>query len=72
MGHDYGYLWHLKNMGFKGKTIRVFYANGYAGQAIFVSPDADLVCVMTADSDDWTIYGKEENLFEDSILGCFK
>jgi CubicO group peptidase (beta-lactamase class C family) len=71
-GHDYGYLWHIKNMEYKGREVRVFFANGYQGQAIFVSPDADLVCVITADSNDGQIYGDEENLFESAILGCFK
>lgn len=70
-GHSYGYLWHLKDMQYKGKTVRVFYANGYRGQGIFVSPQADLVCVVTADSPDNSIYTKEEQLFEDDILGAF-
>jgi len=71
-GHSYGYLWHLKDMSFKGKTVKVFYANGYQGQAIFVSPDADLVCVMTAGSQDNLIYSMEENFFEEKLLGSFK
>jgi CubicO group peptidase (beta-lactamase class C family) len=71
-GEDYGYLWHIKNMIWKGRQVSVFYANGYQGQAIFVSPDADLICVITAGSNDGQIYGEEENLFESSILGCFK
>jgi CubicO group peptidase (beta-lactamase class C family) len=70
-GHDYGYLWHLKAMRYQEKPVRVFYANGYHGQAIFVSPEADLVCVMTAESDDRSIYTKEEGLFERDILGAF-
>ena len=68
-GHSYGYLWHLKDMTWKGKTIQIFYANGYQGQAIFVSPDADTVCVMTASSNDDMIYGMEESFFEDNVLG---
>lgn len=71
-GHSYGYLWHIKTMMWKGKPIQIFYANGYSGQAIFVSPDADVVCVMTAGSGDADIYSMEENLFENSILGSFK
>jgi CubicO group peptidase (beta-lactamase class C family) len=70
-GHDYGYLWHLKSMKYKGHPVRVFYANGYQGQDIFVSPDADLVCVMTAGSDSNDIYSMEEGLFETDILGSF-
>ncbi len=70
-GHDYGYLWHIQNMTFHGRTVKVFYANGYMGQDIFVSPDADLVCVMTADSQKTQIYTMEEHLFEDYILGSF-
>ncbi len=70
-GHSYGYLWHIKTMTWKGKAIQIFYANGYSGQAIFVSPDADMVCAVTADSTDNLIYGMEENLFENEILGAF-
>lgn len=71
-GHSYGYLWHLKDMHYKKGPVPVFFANGYKGQAIFVSPEADLVCVMTADSPDDTIYTKEEQLFEDNILEAFQ
>ena len=70
-GHSYGYLWHIKTMTWKGKPIQIFYANGYQGQAIFVSPDADMVCVMTASSMDNLIYMMEEKLFENEILGSF-
>jgi CubicO group peptidase (beta-lactamase class C family) len=69
LGHDYGYLWHIKSMTFHDRTVQVFYANGYTGQAIFISPDADMVCVMTADSQDGQIYTMEEHLFENYILG---
>ena len=44
---------------------------GHIGQAIFVSPDLDLVCVMTGGSNDWPIYAMEEDFFESSILGAF-
>jgi CubicO group peptidase (beta-lactamase class C family) len=71
-GHDYGYLWHLKTLHWKGKPVRVFYANGYKGQEIYVSPDADLVCVLTADSDSTLIYAAGDRFFEDAILGSFK
>lgn len=71
-GHEYGYLWHLKDMRYQGRKVRVFYARGYRGQEIFASPEADLVCVMTAESDDDSIYAKEEDLFEDAILGSFE
>jgi CubicO group peptidase (beta-lactamase class C family) len=71
-GQDYGYLWHIKNMMWKGKPLKIFYANGYLGQAIFVSPEADLVCVMTAGSGDSLIYSMEEDLFEVDVLNVFK
>lgn len=71
-GHDYGYLWHLKTMQWKGRPIRVFFANGYMGQEIYVSPDSDMVCVMTAASDSPLIYSMEDDLFEKVILGSFK
>jgi CubicO group peptidase (beta-lactamase class C family) len=70
-GHDYGYLWHLKNMKYKNGPVRVFYANGYQGQAIFVSPEADLICVMTAANMNDSIYSMEEGLFRETILTAF-
>jgi CubicO group peptidase (beta-lactamase class C family) len=71
-GHDYGYLWHLKSMKWKGKDTPVYYANGYHGQNVFVVPEAGLVCVLTADSNDPRISLYEENLLEESILTAFK
>ncbi len=70
-GHDYGYLWHIKTMLWKGRPVLVFYANGYQGQDIFVSPDADLICVMTAASGSDAIYGLEENFFNHTVLNSF-
>jgi CubicO group peptidase (beta-lactamase class C family) len=70
-GHDYGYLWHIKTMTWKGRPVSVFFANGYQGQAIFVSPEADLICVMTAGNTNDVIYGLEESLFERTILTSF-
>ncbi len=70
-GHDYGYLWHIKNMRWKDRSLQVFYALGLMGQVIFVSPDADMVCVMTAGSHDPQIYSMEEGFFENTILGAF-
>ena len=71
-GHSYGYLWHLKDMKYKGNPVPVFYATGYLGQAVFVSPDADIVCVMTAGSSNGMIYSMEEKFFEEKILGVFR
>ena len=70
-GHDYGYLWHIKTLSWKGRPLKVFYANGYMGQEIYVAPDADLVCVMTAASTSPNIYSLEEDLFENQILASF-
>jgi hypothetical protein len=70
-GENYGYLWCITAVNWKGKTVPVFYARGYQGQAIYVSPDADLVCVMTAGSQDNRVYGMESSLFEKDILGSF-
>src|SRR5579871_550415 len=71
LGHDYGYLWHIKSMRWGGRTVPVFYANGYQGQTIFVSPDADLICVMTGGNPNDSIYALEEGLFEGTILPSF-
>jgi CubicO group peptidase (beta-lactamase class C family) len=70
-GHDYGYLWHIKRMPWKDRTVSVFFANGYQGQAVFVSPDADLICVVTAARSSDDIYSMEESLFRDNILNSF-
>jgi CubicO group peptidase (beta-lactamase class C family) len=70
-GHEYGYLWHVQTMDLKGRDTQVFYANGYGGQEIYVVPDVDLVCVMTAGTDDYTIYGRESTLLEETILSAF-
>lgn len=69
--HEYGYLWHIKSMWWKDKWINVFYANGYKGQDVFVSPEAGLVCVMTADSDNNDVYRMEEGFFQKAILASF-
>ena len=69
--HNYGYLWHIKGMMWKGQLVSVFFANGYQGQAIFVSPDADLICVMTAANMNDSIYSMEEGLFRETILTSF-
>ena len=70
-GGNYGYLWYVMNLSWQGKPISVFKASGYQGQDIFVSPDMDLVCVMTAAGPDNRIYGLETDLFLNGIVGSF-
>lgn len=44
-GHQYGYGWFLRDV--DGMPVR--YAWGYAGQMLFVAPQANVVCVMISD-----------------------
>ncbi len=71
-GGDYGYLWYVTKMKYRGKMVKEYQASGYSGQHIVVCHDADLVCVMTADGKGNAIYHQEDDLFENYILGCFK
>jgi len=71
-GGDYGYLWYVTKMKYRGKMVKEYQASGYAGQHIVVCPAADIVCVMTADGKGNDIYHQEDDLFENYILGCFK
>ncbi|MCG6956418.1 MAG: beta-lactamase family protein [Gemmatimonadetes bacterium] len=49
-GDEYGYLWWVGH----GQGRDFYFANGYAGQFILVSPDLDLVVVATSDWHDMT------------------
>lgn len=53
-GSGYGYLWWVDRVGQR----RVFYANGYGGQFIFVVPDLELVVAATCT---WNVEGANEN-----------
>lgn len=39
----YGYLWWLRDLPYRGRTVRTFYAAGNGGQATIVVPELDLV-----------------------------
>ncbi len=69
---EYGYLWWMEQMPCQGKMVRVFYAAGKGGQFIFVVPELELVCAMTAGDyqyDQATYPGHD--FFETYILGAF-
>jgi len=70
---NYGYLWWQEQMPFKDRFIQVFYAAGLGGQNIFVVPDLDLVCVVTAGNykNDRLAWQSKE-FFKAYILGSFK
>ncbi len=70
---DYGYLWWLEKMPYKGRKISVFYANGLGNQYIFVVPDLDLVCVITAGNfkNSNVDHNPGLDLFKDHLLGSF-
>ncbi len=66
---DYGYLFWLKSAPVDGKTIPYYEANGWGGQYIFIVPQADLVCVMTAGNYRMGVYfAMEEEFFKRYIL----
>jgi CubicO group peptidase (beta-lactamase class C family) len=58
-------------MPYKGRTTEVFYAAGRGGQYIFVVPESDLVCVVTAGNYDSDPVPSED-FFKAYILGAFK
>lgn len=45
--NDYGYTWWITRHDHKGKTIKMFRANGWGGQTIMVFPEIDMVVVFT-------------------------
>jgi CubicO group peptidase (beta-lactamase class C family) len=49
-GHEYGYLWWVG----RGQGRDFYFANGYGGQFILVSPELDLVVVATSTWRDFT------------------
>jgi CubicO group peptidase (beta-lactamase class C family) len=70
---DYGYLWWEEQMPVGNHPVKVFYAKGHGGQYIFVAPDLDLVCVMTAGNyDGERLLALPEEFFKAYILGAFK
>jgi len=44
----YGYLWWNRDLGEGEKAVNVLYAWGVGGQYLFIVPEKDLVCVVTA------------------------
>jgi CubicO group peptidase (beta-lactamase class C family) len=71
---DYGYLWWQEQMPFKDQQIQVFNAAGLGNQYIFVVPELNLVCAMTAGN--YKNSGVDENpaldFFKVYILGAVK
>ncbi|HTC22367.1 MAG TPA: serine hydrolase, partial [bacterium] len=51
---DYGYLWWTLNFPYQGGTVRAFYAFGAGMQYLFVVPDLQLVCLLTAGDEQGT------------------
>lgn len=67
---DYGYLWWMKDMPYKGRTVRVFYSAGRGDQYIFVVPELDLVCAVTGGN--FNDMNPGLDLFKDRVLGAFE
>ncbi len=68
---EYGYLWWQEQMPLQNRKVSVFYAAGRGGQFIFVAPDLDLVCVLTANNYDGSQLASED-FFKAYILGAVK
>jgi CubicO group peptidase (beta-lactamase class C family) len=49
-GGQYGYLWWIMQVDFKGRIVNVHFADGNGGQYIFVVPELDLVAVFTGEN----------------------
>jgi CubicO group peptidase (beta-lactamase class C family) len=71
-GHDYGYLWWEEQIPAGNRTVKVFYADGRGGQYIFVVPELDLVCALTAGNyDSHTLSKLPREFFKAYVLGAF-
>jgi CubicO group peptidase (beta-lactamase class C family) len=70
--HDYGYLWWEEQMPAGNRTVQVFYADGRGGQYIFVVPELDLVCALTAGNYGNRLLSKlPREFFKAYVLGAF-
>jgi CubicO group peptidase (beta-lactamase class C family) len=69
---DYGYLWWLDKAAYGTKTVSIIEANGWGGQYIFMVPELDLVCVITAGNYKMgSLFGMEKDFFKKYILSAF-
>ena len=68
---EYGYLWWQEQMSYQNRKTKVFYAAGRGGQYIFVVPELDLVCAITAANYDESPLSSED-FFKSYILGSYK
>jgi CubicO group peptidase (beta-lactamase class C family) len=69
---EYGYLFWLKSMTFGKRTVPIIEANGWGGQYIFIVPDFDLVCVMTAGNYQMgSFFTMEEDFFKKYVMAAF-
>jgi CubicO group peptidase (beta-lactamase class C family) len=69
---DYGYLWWQRQVPCHGKSVRVIFAWGVGGQYLFIAPELDLVCVITAGNyRDSKLSAKSFQFFQDYVLGVF-
>jgi hypothetical protein len=69
---DYGYLWWLDKGTNGNKTVSIIQASGWGGQYIFIVPELDLVCVITAGNYKMgSLFKMEKDFFEKYILAAF-
>ncbi len=67
---DYGFLWWIRAFPAGGKNIRVIDGWGVGGNHLFIVPDLDLVCVITAGNyKDGKLGAESLEFFKNYILG---
>jgi CubicO group peptidase (beta-lactamase class C family) len=70
---EYGYLWWFGKTSSRNREIPFFEAGGLGGQHIFVVPDLDLVCVLSAGNYiDNKSSDPTSDFFNNYVLGAFK
>jgi CubicO group peptidase (beta-lactamase class C family) len=70
--YDYGYLWWETEVGLKGQKVKTILGWGVGGNYLFIVPDKDLVCVISAGNyNDSKAAQGSWMLFQDYVLPAF-
>lgn len=66
---EYGYLWWVTDLDYRGSTVRAFYAGGNGGQVVMGVPELDIVALFYAGNySDQVMYMIQEKLVPDYVL----
>lgn len=68
----YGFQWWIRSFSHNGNKIDAYYANGRAGQFIFVFPELNMIVVSTAQNYKGAYHGKFYKMLEKDILPAVK